>query len=791
MDLENMLVQKGKKYFRSILFGGMLTLTSLPNFSCGGDENPPTRSIDITPVTQEQNQDNSPPAQTPPPKQEPINHPPKITSTPITQVEENSTYQYRIQSNDPDGDILNYRLIDSPNWLSVTNDRISGTAPEVEVNTLLHVKVRVSDSRGGTADQAYNLLIENTKNTRTLSTDELNRISEINENSITFSDSKGFSEGDILVGGISDETPYGILREVIGVSNDRRTVQTRQATLEEALRDGILSFRQELSQENARSYKVVAGASKATGRGFGFSIDLKDVNLSMDSKDTWVEQGLIANGNISFNVEPILDIEVRRLRLEKLRAQIIMEEKAEIELRSNISLGTRGIEREIAGYQLTPIPIAGTPFVITPQIDIIIGIMPGKLNVLEARINQEAHLSPGALYENRGWKNLSDFSNSFDFFIQRAPEGTNIEIYAGPSLKLFLNGVLPGARICVNNSLRLENESQQEGWKLYGGLSSWIGIDMNIFSRFVKNYQEEVFSSEQILKRERDQITPSQLEGRIVFTRNDGESAEIMAMNANGSNITNLTQTNTAWEIFPSWSPDGRHIFFSKTRKTGSDISYNIYRMNTNGSGEVQITTGGDYKDHPTVSPNGDLIAYRAGLSKSQIWVSQIDGSNPVNITKDSQHVYENPSWSPDGNWIAFESDREKNTDSFIRDVFIMKQNGLNVRRLTYDKESRQPSWSPDGKLITFSSNRDGNWEIYVMDSYGNNPRNISNSRNSNERFPSWSPNGSNIVYSLLPAGSFSADTEEIWTMDYPSGANKKQLTNNDQQDSQPDWSPR
>lgn len=788
MNLERKLLEKGKKYLRTALGLGAIGLISLLGISCGDDdESSPTSSSTRRSIIQEQKEE-TPPTETSTTSTHQVNRPPKITSTPPTEVEENENYHYRIKAEDADGDILNYRLLNCPDWLSVTIDRIQGRAPEVEVDTTIPITIRASDSKGGTTDQKYNLRVRNAQNTQELSTEDLREIQDIDETSITFEDPIEFSQGDVIVGGISDKTPYGILRKVTEISQNRRTVKTEQATLEEALIDGSLSFRRELSQQDAVSYKALPGASKAIGSGFGFSIDLEDVNLSIDSKNRWVEQGLVANGNISFNIEPLLEVEVKRLRLERMVAQVIMEENVNLELSSNMALGTRGIEKEIMGYYLTPIPIPGTPFVITPKIDVDMVITPGKLNQLQMGINQQASLSPGVAYKNRGWENLSDFSNSFDFWIQETRDGTDLEVYAHPSIKLFINGILPGAKISIGSGLRLESSGEDE-WELYGGLRAGVGIDMNVFSRFVGDHNVQVISSERLLKRAGESTPPNKLEGNIVFARNDGESAEIMTMETDGSNQTNLTQTNTEWEINPSWSPDGRFIFFSKTRKTGRDVSYNIYRMNSNGSEEIQITRGSEHKDKPTLSPNGQLIAYRVGLRNSQIHVARANGIDPTNITRDPQNTYENPSWSPTEEIIAFESDRSRGeSKGFIRDIFTMRKDGSRIKRLTYDEESRQPSWSPDGELIAFSSNREGNWEIYVMRSNGNNPRNISNSPNTNERYPSWSPDQSNIVYTSLPAGSSSGKSEEIWIMDYPTGLNKRQLTKNSHQDSQPDW---
>ena len=87
------------------------------------------------------------------------------------------------------------------------------------------------------------------------------------------------------------------------------------------------------------------------------------------------------------------------------------------------------------------------------------------------------------------------------------------------------------------------------------------------------------------------------------------------------------------------------------------------------------------------------------------------DGSNPRPLT-DHPAEDRSPSWSPDGQHIAFESHRDGRAE-----IYVMDSDGSNLRRLTdHSAEDRSPSWSPDGRHIAFESNRDGDWEIYVMD---------------------------------------------------------------------------
>ncbi len=65
------------------------------------------------------------------------------------------------------------------------------------------------------------------------------------------------------------------------------------------------------------------------------------------------------------------------------------------------------------------------------------------------------------------------------------------------------------------------------------------------------------------------------------------------------------------------------------------------------------------------------------------------------------------PSWSPDGQWIVFDSDRDGNWE-----IYLMRADGLRVTRLTSSEASEGPAcWSPDGQWIVFDSDRDGNQE--------------------------------------------------------------------------------
>ena len=93
----------------------------------------------------------------------PINHSPEITSTPTTQVNEESSYNYDVDATDIDGDTLIYSLSVAPPWLSINSNTglISGTTPQVDSDTPFNIEVGVSDGVNSVVPQSYTLTVKN------------------------------------------------------------------------------------------------------------------------------------------------------------------------------------------------------------------------------------------------------------------------------------------------------------------------------------------------------------------------------------------------------------------------------------------------------------------------------------------------------------------------------------------------------------------------------------------------------------------------------------------------------
>jgi Tol biopolymer transport system component/DNA-binding winged helix-turn-helix (wHTH) protein len=249
---------------------------------------------------------------------------------------------------------------------------------------------------------------------------------------------------------------------------------------------------------------------------------------------------------------------------------------------------------------------------------------------------------------------------------------------------------------------------------------------------------------------------------QLLFIRSSdtGFPEELMSVPASGGEPTLIAAAPARLRGPAQWSADGRSVIFASERggksalwrvsvetreppvqfnDGGSDPAVSLrggrlaYQRETRGltiweldlpSGNrsdarvlVPLTSQTDQGPGPQFSPNGKKIAYMSDRSGTmEIWASDRDGSNPVQVTAVGDAG--TPRWSPDSQSIVFDANRTNGAG-----VFVVRLQGGEPRLLTQDNfDNRCPSWSQDGKWIYFASPRTGAWQVWKVPAGGGTP---------------------------------------------------------------------
>lgn len=198
----------------------------------------------------------------------------------------------------------------------------------------------------------------------------------------------------------------------------------------------------------------------------------------------------------------------------------------------------------------------------------------------------------------------------------------------------------------------------------------------------------------------------------------------------------------TANEYNPSASPDGTKVAFVSDR----DGVPQIYLMPTSGNNPTRLTTDGCLSQTPSWSPDGRALYWERQCAGGKFTIMRAnlaytdDGqfgaiAQLANVKELTDQASDNrfPRVSPDGSKVAFTSYRDGNAE-----IYTMDANGGSVTRLTSSPaEDEAAAWRADGRQIAFGSNRQDGYKVWVMDASGANPARLTTSGDQ-ERWPAW-----------------------------------------------------
>jgi Tol biopolymer transport system component len=206
------------------------------------------------------------------------------------------------------------------------------------------------------------------------------------------------------------------------------------------------------------------------------------------------------------------------------------------------------------------------------------------------------------------------------------------------------------------------------------------------------------------------------------------------------------------------------------------------------GAALTRLTSKAGRELFPSLSPEGDFVVYAdQSTGNWDIYLQRVGGEKAINLTEDSSTDDSQPSLSPDGELIAFRSERDGGG------IFLMGATGESVRRLT--DFGCSPAWSPDGSEIAYVTEcnletpdtRGGVSQLWTVNLVSGETRLISEADSVQ---PSWSPHGLRIAYwSIDDASGKRTGQRDIWTIP-AHGGEAVPVTQDAPTDWNPVWSP-
>ncbi len=280
---------------------------------------------------------------------------------------------------------------------------------------------------------------------------------------------------------------------------------------------------------------------------------------------------------------------------------------------------------------------------------------------------------------------------------------------------------------------------------------------------------------------------------KIVYQRTDKEAGILcdqiwmgnFPVGATASFVPRLVSTGTGRTTCAYFFPDGQHFIYASTHLASPDCppvpdrqqlkryiwpiyaGYDIFKADSAGNINSQLTKTDGYDAEATISPIGDKIIFTSMRDGDlDLYTMNIDGSNVKRIT--NTPGYDGGAWfSPDGSKIVWRASRPR-TAAEVDDyksllsqglvaptemeVFVANADGSNARQITsLGKANWAPNFTPDGDHIIFCSNheyaRGFPFNMYLVDLEGNGLQKISRDGGF-DAFPMFSAGGDKIIFS-------------------------------------------
>jgi len=310
---------------------------------------------------------------------------------------------------------------------------------------------------------------------------ELASLKEVTANRIVFTDKAGeiekITEMSILVVGVSQKTPYGLLRKVnsIQTSGTEIVITTTDALLADAIKEGTIQFQKKLLEKDFRLKSKTDGVLV---KGPDKSFD--GLAVTLDNFEIFTNGTKIARLNGAIGISPEIDITIiiKSNKLIGINLVTTLNKIDEVTVSSN---GGFSGSKEIIAAEFIHSPVIIDSLVFVPEVTISCGFDGTISGEVTSGVRQDRVITSKMSYLNSKWdEEPLTQTVSFDFTKPQITENSDLEIFSGPEINILLFGV-PVQDIKATGFYSLEAEKTSSPfWKLYIGSDGYNKVKANI-----------------------------------------------------------------------------------------------------------------------------------------------------------------------------------------------------------------------------------------------------------------------------------------------------------------------